>query len=76
MTKFDDPKYNDEDAKGKTELVDLMQKVVSLLGNFADLQMQELGPPPKEIMSELAPGMELDSDGLPVAPGGEQCNVM
>ena len=38
MTKFDDPKYNDEDAKGKTELVDLMQKVFSLLGNFADLR--------------------------------------
>ena len=38
--------------------------------------MQELGPPPKEIMSELAPGMELDEDGLPSAPGGEQCLVM
>jgi len=38
--------------------------------------MQELGPPPKEIMSELTPGMELDADGLPIAPGGEQCSVM
>jgi len=27
MTKFDDKKYNDEDKKGKTELVELMQKV-------------------------------------------------
>jgi hypothetical protein len=35
--------------------------------------MQELGPLPKEIMSELAPGIELDADGLPAAPGGEQC---
>ena len=38
--------------------------------------MQELGPPPKEIMSELAPGLELDADALPSAPGGEQCSVM
>lgn len=38
--------------------------------------MQELGPPPKEIMSELAPGMDLDADGLPGAPGMDQCCVM
>jgi hypothetical protein len=76
MTKFNDPKYNDEDANGKTELVGLMQKVQSLFCDLADVQIQELGPPPKEIMSELTPGMELDSDGLPVAPGGEQCNIM
>jgi len=36
--------------------------------------MQELGPPPKDILSDLAPGMELDSDGLPGAP--ENCVVM
>jgi len=38
--------------------------------------MQELGPMPKEIMSELAPGMELDADGLPNAPGMDQCRIM
>jgi hypothetical protein len=38
--------------------------------------MQELGAPPKEIMSQLAPGMELDADGMPNAPPGEQCCVM
>jgi len=28
MTKFDDPKYNDEDKTSKAELVDVMQKVL------------------------------------------------
>jgi hypothetical protein len=27
MTKFDDPRYDDEDKKAKADLVDLMQKV-------------------------------------------------
>jgi hypothetical protein len=31
---------------------------------------------PKEIMSEMAPGIELDADGLPSAPGADQCCVM
>lgn len=77
MAKFDDPKYDDEDKKAKTELVDLMQKVSSPCCEiFANYQMQELGPLPKAIMSELAPGMELDADGLPNAPGMEQCRIM
>jgi peroxin-19 len=61
MAKFDDPKY-DEDKQSKADLMDMMQK------------MQELGPPPKDILSELAPGMEIDSEGLPTAP--ENCGVM
>ena len=28
MTKFNDPKYNDEDKTSKAELVDVMQKVL------------------------------------------------
>ena len=76
MIKFDDSKYDDEDKKEKAELVDLMQKVAPLLLVRTNFQMQELGPPPKEIMSEIAPGMELDADGLPSAPEGDQCSVM
>ena len=75
MTKFDDKSYDEEDKAAKVELVEMMQKVKPL-GTQTNWQMQELGPPPKEIMSELAPGMELDADGLPGAPGGEQCSVM
>lgn len=75
MTTFDDPKYTDEDKKAKTELIDLMQKVHCPLRS-PNYKMQELGPLPKEIMSELAPGMELDADGLPNAPGMDQCRIM
>jgi hypothetical protein len=76
MGKFDDPKYNDEDIKAKTELIDLMQKVRIPLKSVSNYEMQELGPLPKEIMTELAPGMELDADGLPNAPGMDQCRIM
>jgi hypothetical protein len=30
MTKFDDPKYDDEDKASKAELVETMQKVLAL----------------------------------------------
>ena len=34
------------------------------------LQMQQCGQPPQEIVDELAPGMQFDSEGLPRFPGG------
>jgi len=37
MTKFDDPRYNDEDKKAKADLVDLMQKVNFSHPHSADL---------------------------------------
>ncbi|XP_071095584.1 peroxisomal biogenesis factor 19-like [Haliotis cracherodii] len=40
-------------------------------------QMQELGQPPKEIVGEMAPGLEFDDNGIPKLPGmTEQCVVM
>ena len=32
--------------------------------------MQACGEPPKEIVSEMAPGLMFDSDGQPQIPGG------
>ncbi|XP_041373219.1 peroxisomal biogenesis factor 19-like [Gigantopelta aegis] len=59
-----------EDAKRQRfeKLMDLMQ------------QMQELGQPPKDIVGEMAPGLEFDENGMPKVPGmpamSEQCAVM
>ena len=36
----------------------------------ACLQMQACGSPPKDIVDELAPGLEMGADGLPKMPGG------
>lgn len=47
------------------KLLDLMQ------------QMQELGQPPKDIVGEMAPGLEFDEHGIPKLPGmGSQCLLM
>ena len=35
----------------------------------ACLQMQACGSPPKDIVDELAPGLEMGADGLPKIPG-------
>ena len=35
----------------------------------ACLQMQACGSPPKDIVDELAPGLEMGADGLPKMPG-------
>lgn len=32
-------------------------------------QLQETGQPPREIIAQLAPGLELTPDGLPALPG-------
>ncbi|KAK3098695.1 hypothetical protein FSP39_022123 [Pinctada imbricata] len=46
-------------------IVDLMQ------------QMQELGQPPKEIVGDMAPGLEFDQNGMPKMPGApEGCSIM
>lgn len=46
-------------------IVDLMQ------------QMQDLGQPPKEIVGDMAPGLDFDENGLPKIPGTPQgCSVM
>lgn len=45
------------DPNNFTRLVDLLQ------------QMQACGSPPKDIVDELAPGLEMGADGLPKMPG-------
>jgi len=59
-----------DDADHDKRVMDLMQK------------MQSYGPPPKEIMSGLLPGVQFDQDGMPKLPdmGGqpgsaEQCSI-
>lgn len=63
------------DQKGQTaKLLEIMQEV------------QEYGQPPHEIINEIAPGLELDQDGLPKMNGGmmppflggnpEDCRIM
>ncbi|RKP26886.1 Pex19 protein family-domain-containing protein [Syncephalis pseudoplumigaleata] len=39
-------------------------------------KMQDCGQPPKELLEQLAPGMELNDDGIPNPPDMEQCSVM
>ncbi|XP_035676799.1 peroxisomal biogenesis factor 19-like [Branchiostoma floridae] len=54
-------------AKRFEKTLDLMQK------------MQDLGQPPKELVGEMAPGIEFDEHGVPKLPGGkegEACSVM
>lgn len=60
--------------------LDDFQKVVGLMQN-----MQDCGQPPLDIVHELAPGLELREDGLPVFPdfsgadplgGPGNCSVM
>ncbi|GAB4813856.1 hypothetical protein N2152v2_000902 [Parachlorella kessleri] len=48
----------ESDPSDYTQLVNLLQ------------QMQQCGQPPQEIVDELAPGMQFDSEGLPRFPGG------
>ncbi|KAJ7568140.1 hypothetical protein O6H91_01G020500 [Diphasiastrum complanatum] len=59
---------------------DDFQKIVDLMHS-----MQDCGQPPSDIVRELAPGLELGEDGLPVLPdfplagaqgGRENCNIM
>jgi len=55
-------KVYENEPQNTAKLVDMMQ------------QLQEYGPPPKEIVQQIAPGME-DFDGM-AGPGGEECRVM
>lgn len=54
------------DPTNAMKLMDLMQDV------------QEYGQPPNEIIQEIAPGLELDEDGMPKLDGaaGEECRIM
>jgi peroxin-19 len=55
------------DPNNSTALMTLMQDV------------QEYGQPPNEIIQEIAPGLELDEDGMPkldAAGLNEECRIM
>lgn len=40
-------------------------------------QMQDLGQPPKEIVGDMAPGLDFDADGVPKFPGSlDACLIM
>lgn len=40
-------------------------------------EMQELGQPPKEILGEMAPGLEFDANGFPkLLNSNDQCTIM
>lgn len=61
----------DHDPNNTTKLVELMQEV------------QEYGQPPAEIVQEIAPGIELDSEGVPkldpatmMTGNNEECRIM
>jgi peroxin-19 len=56
-----------------TQLIEYMQEI------------QEYGQPPSDIIQEIAPGIELDSDGIPkmngdtgmpMPYGNEECRIM
>jgi len=53
-----DNNNNNEQTMNTGRLLELMQ------------QVQEYGQPPSEIINEIAPGLELDEDGLPKMNGG------
>ncbi|KAF9913873.1 Peroxisome chaperone and import receptor [Lobosporangium transversale] len=60
---FDRPDFDEKsDAQAKS-VIELMQG------------MQDCGQPPADILEELAPGMELGSDGVPKMPDMPECNM-
>ncbi|KAI1316238.1 hypothetical protein EDD11_010285 [Mortierella claussenii] len=60
---FDRPDFDDKsDAQAKS-VIELMQG------------MQDCGQPPADVLEELAPGMELGSDGVPKMPDMPECNM-
>ncbi|CAH1798044.1 unnamed protein product [Owenia fusiformis] len=68
-TEFESEQQTDSEDVQKErfeKILDLMQK------------MQEFGQPPKDIVGEMAPGLQFDAEGNPQLPGmnPEQCNIM
>eukprot|EP00026_Physarum_polycephalum_P013224 Phypoly_transcript_13604.p1 GENE.Phypoly_transcript_13604~~Phypoly_transcript_13604.p1 ORF type:complete len:336 (+),score=80.11 Phypoly_transcript_13604:43-1008(+) len=66
------------EASGETTTPEQMQEVVQLMQDMA-----EYGQPPPDIIKELAPGVQIGPDGVPVFPGTEGgdagtagCNIM
>lgn len=78
--------YEEDDDDTTTSVEQKTSRLLELME-----QVQEYGQPPPEIIKEIAPGLELDEEGLPIMnnvpgaggmppfmnnPGGEDCRIM
>ncbi|KAJ1979611.1 Peroxisome chaperone and import receptor [Dimargaris verticillata] len=64
---YDAPDYDrvSQTEQGQKKIVELMK------------EMQDCGQPPKELLKEIAPDMDVDdSNGMPKLPGAGDCTVM
>eukprot|EP00244_Chara_vulgaris_P012012 TRINITY_DN6169_c0_g1_i8.p1 TRINITY_DN6169_c0_g1~~TRINITY_DN6169_c0_g1_i8.p1 ORF type:complete len:342 (-),score=57.57 TRINITY_DN6169_c0_g1_i8:426-1451(-) len=70
-------KISEEDYSRYAKQLDLMKKLCEMYDTCPEdfekimelmQQMQDCGNPPSEIMKELAPGLDVGKDGLPVLP--------
>ena len=68
-----------------TNLVQVYETEPNNVGKLMELmqEVQEYGQPPVEIIQDIAPGIELDDDGMPKLdgsglpfPGNEECQIM
>ncbi|XP_052805178.1 peroxisomal biogenesis factor 19-like [Mya arenaria] len=68
LVEFDKEKSTDTDDMKKQrfeQIMEMMQK------------MQDLGQPPKEIVGDMAPGLDFDANGVPKFPGtSDACSIM
>ncbi|KAG0315272.1 Peroxisome chaperone and import receptor [Dissophora globulifera] len=60
---FDRPDFDDKNDAQAKSVIELMQG------------MQDCGQPPADILEELAPGMEMGTDGIPKMPDMPECNM-
>ncbi|KAG0370806.1 Pex19 protein family-domain-containing protein [Gamsiella multidivaricata] len=60
---FDRPDFDDKSDSQAKSVIELMQG------------MQDCGQPPADILEELAPGMEVGTDGVPKMPDMPECNM-
>ncbi|KAG0380999.1 Peroxisome chaperone and import receptor [Mortierella sp. AD032] len=60
---FDRPDFDDKSDTQAKSVIDLMQG------------MQDCGQPPADILDELAPGLEMGTDGVPKMPDMPECNM-
>ncbi|GJJ70769.1 peroxin-19 [Entomortierella parvispora] len=60
---FDRPDFDDKSDSQAKSVIDLMQG------------MQDCGQPPSDILDELAPGLEMGTDGIPKMPDMPECNM-
>ncbi|KAG0042391.1 Peroxisome chaperone and import receptor [Gryganskiella cystojenkinii] len=60
---FDRPDFDDKSDSQAKSVIDLMQG------------MQDCGQPPADILDELAPGLEMGTDGIPKMPDMPECNM-